>query len=1043
MTLTVDIQLRLKNYKDAGDAGNYYKTLSENGHDYGNLAYEAATDSGFWGQYANNFLENKSLELGISIDRNKIMLELMDEDYRRREENDWNPISTDEIRQYHYKVFERNQLARSAWTGTFLDNRFGPAVWCQGCNGVERQGQTIPDALQNLWRNIVTEPGNTFDQAVGFFSDALGDGVFSETVADFSLDVTGSIELAGLVKTFFQMLATSAQNYLNIAVWARSFFLFAKNWVWPRDPIILDLDGNGLETVGLAANIHFDHDGDGVLTKTGWAGKNDALLVWDRNTNGSIDTGAELFGDFTMLPNGTLAPNGFAALAALDSNGDGVLDANDPAFAELKIWRDADQNGKTGTGELISLLDAGIVALNLANTLKNQNLPNGNQLTREGSFTRADGSTAAMGEFQLATDTFDTKFAQEIEVPEALKSLPNMDGSGNVRQLQQAAVQSDTLASLLEQFQGATTRAEQRGLLDQLVSAWADTSGMAKTLSERVAGKYVIQYDAFGNERRSAAIDAQAMQAIQAGNTVGDTVWMTDANGMYLQSHFRTLIAEWNHKLHVLEAFNGQYFFNLPTQKSQTHGANWGLSAASSSGGGGGKTGDIARQGPPTLVVNFSQVQLDLLQQAYDSLKESVYASLVMQTRLKPYLDQMALVIDEAGIRLDAGGINQMLANKKAADPEGYLADLLELDKYANQFLSDTNWSGLLDFDSFMANLEPTTGMAALLAEFKVRTLTTGDDQMSLGKDSNFVLAGDGNDRLYGNSSNDKLFGEAGNDQIFGGNGNDLISGGAGDDLLYGGAGADMYVFGRGFGHDTIVDAMAPDGLRHDMVRFIGLNSADVRVERDFDENLIFTIVDTGETLSIPGYSQYLGTSGVGRYIFDDGTVWSHEDALRATVALATDGDDVIHGSSAGDKIFGQAGHDTLVGNGGDDVFDGGADNDVLIGASAGDWVLVGDEEVYVANTMPIVWANGNDTYLFGRGDGQDTVIDGDDTAGNTDTLSFKDGVLPADVKLTRADDDLVLAIRGTNDQVTIKNYFIVGWNGSGQYWHSPKSVDK
>jgi hypothetical protein len=99
-------------------------------------------------------------------------------------------------------------------------------------------------------------------------------------------------------------------------------FSRAKNWVWPRDPIILDLDGNGLETVGLAGNVYFDHDGDGVLTKTGWAGKDDALLVWDRNSNGKIDTGAELFGDFTPLPNGTLAPNGFAALAALDSNGD-------------------------------------------------------------------------------------------------------------------------------------------------------------------------------------------------------------------------------------------------------------------------------------------------------------------------------------------------------------------------------------------------------------------------------------------------------------------------------------------------------------------------------------------------------------------------------------------------------------------------------------------------------------------------------------------------------------------------------------------------
>ena len=239
------------------------------------------------------------------------------------------------------------------------------------------------------------------------------------------------------------------------------------------------------------------------MTRTGWAGKDDALLVWDRNANGQIDTGAELFGDFTPLPNGTLAPNGFAALAALDSNGDGILDASDPAFAELKLWRDADQNGVTGAGELISLADAGIVSLNLAHTLKNQTLANGNQLTREGSFTRADGTTSAMGEFRLATDTFSTKFANAIEVPEELKTLPNMGGAGNVRALQQAAAQSGELAGVLAQLQSAPTRAEQKALLDQLLTAWADTSGMAKSLEERASGKYRIVYEAFGNERRS------------------------------------------------------------------------------------------------------------------------------------------------------------------------------------------------------------------------------------------------------------------------------------------------------------------------------------------------------------------------------------------------------------------------------------------------------------------------------------------------------------------------------------------------------------
>ena len=354
------------------------------------------------------------------------------------------------------------------------------------------------------------------------------------------------------------------------------FYGRAKNWVWPRDPIILDLDGDGLETVGLASNVFFDHDGDGVLTKTGWAGKNDALLVWDRNANGTIDTGAELFGDFTVLPNGTLAPNGFAALAALDSNGDGILDASDPAFAELKLWRDTSQDGVSQGGEFISLAEAGIVSLNLANTLKNQNLANGNQLTREGSFTRADGTTAAMGEFRLATSTFDTKFAEAIDVPESLKTLPTMGGAGNVRELQQAAAQSGSVAGVLAQFQGATTRAEQKALLDQLITAWADTSGMARSLEERAAGKYRIQYEAFGNERRSSSIDTVAFAAISSGSVGGGggAALMTDFGGMYLSEHYRNLISDWSRKLHVLEAFNGQYFFNLPEKKSQMDGAN-------------------------------------------------------------------------------------------------------------------------------------------------------------------------------------------------------------------------------------------------------------------------------------------------------------------------------------------------------------------------------------------------------------------------------------------------------------------------------------
>ena len=320
-------------------------------------------------------------------------------------------------------------------------------------------------------------PGSDFDLPGGDVPGNSDEGKFWDDFEKWFDDKTGWEDFKNqLEKDILDGLLDLSKNLSDFGKNIKDWWDRAKNWVWPRDPIILDLDGDGLETVGLASNVYFDHDDDGVLTRTGWAGKDDALLVWDRNGNGRIDTGAELFGDFTPLPNGTLAPNGFAALAALDSNGDGIIDASDPAFAELKLWRDADQNGATGAGELISLADAGIVSLNLAHTLKNQNLANGNQLTREGSFTRTDGTTSAMGEFNLATDTFNTKFAEQIEVPEALKTLPNMQGAGKVRELRQAATQSDGVASLLAQFQNAATRAEQKALIDQLITAWGGTS---------------------------------------------------------------------------------------------------------------------------------------------------------------------------------------------------------------------------------------------------------------------------------------------------------------------------------------------------------------------------------------------------------------------------------------------------------------------------------------------------------------------------------------------------------------------------------------
>ena len=219
----------------------------------------------------------------------------------------------------------------------------------------------------------------------------------------------------------------------------------------PTDPFALDLDGDGIETVNVTSGILFDHNADGVKTGTGWIKGDDALLVRDLNNNGAIDTGRELFGDQTVLTNGQLAANGFAALRDIDSNSDGVLDANDAAFNELKVWRDLNQDGISQENELQTLADAGIASINLTSTAKNQ-WQNGNTIASTGTYTKIDGNTGATSDINLASNIANSEFTDTIEIPEELQNLPDMSGSGKVRDLLQAATLSPELAGLLTQY---------------------------------------------------------------------------------------------------------------------------------------------------------------------------------------------------------------------------------------------------------------------------------------------------------------------------------------------------------------------------------------------------------------------------------------------------------------------------------------------------------------------------------------------------------------------------------------------------------------
>jgi hypothetical protein len=132
-------------------------------------------------------------------------------------------------------------------------------------------------------------------------------------------------------------------------------------------PILIDLDGNGLRLAGLGDAVSFDLDFDTRPESTAWTaeGEQDAFLALDRNENGVIDHGGELFGNSFRLADGDLAPHGYVALAELDlpelgGNGDGVLDWRDGMFSSLLLWVDLNHNAISEPEELWSVDQGGL-----------------------------------------------------------------------------------------------------------------------------------------------------------------------------------------------------------------------------------------------------------------------------------------------------------------------------------------------------------------------------------------------------------------------------------------------------------------------------------------------------------------------------------------------------------------------------------------------------------------------------------------------------------------------------------------------------------
>jgi hypothetical protein len=189
-------------------------------------------------------------------------------------------------------------------------------------------------------------------------------------------------------------------------------------------PIILDLDGNGVNTVGRDAGVNFDLFADGQSVNAGWVSSGDGLLVMDRNGDGAINDGSELFGSSTTLASGQKAADGYVALRELDSNADGVISSDDALFAELRVWVDSNTDGVSTEGELKTLTSLGITRINTQATA-DISLDNGNVIGLTSSYETSDGVTHEAADVWFATDRVASSSTEAAAVDSAIAALAN------------------------------------------------------------------------------------------------------------------------------------------------------------------------------------------------------------------------------------------------------------------------------------------------------------------------------------------------------------------------------------------------------------------------------------------------------------------------------------------------------------------------------------------------------------------------------------------------------------------------------------------
>jgi Ca2+-binding RTX toxin-like protein len=909
-------------------------------------------------------------------------------------------------------------------------------------------------------------------------------------------------------------------------------------------PIVIDLDGDGVETLALGAT-HFDHDADGLSELSGWVSPDDGLLAYDRNGDGRISNGTELFGNYSAMSSGEQAENGFRALAEFDDNGDGLIDAQDASYASLRVWRDLNSNGISDAGELQTLAQAGVASISTGYADSAYIDEHGNEHRQVATVVLSNGIASTAADVWFKVDAGERVNSGDVELTADVLSLPNAKGFGKVHDLRQAMVLDPQLKNLLEQYINATDPTAKDHLLDDLIYRWAGADG-------------VDPYSRDPTKVYGHVMDARQLVTLE--QLVGHGymgVWCWGEHDP--NPHGKAaplLIAEYlEFKRFTAAQLAAQttYADDLDIIRSAFGSDSLGTTVDWDALQG--KLSELYADGQMDKIAGIVSVLTDLgmYSSGYRAKRDAAFQAIVASSvELAPFFDfstrtgtagSETLYGAEAGsiffglagddrlygavngdsyhfsrghgndTILDRGGLDQIVLGDgitqadlvftrnattvwiQVKNPDGSDGGSLRIDNFFD-------FDGTVDISAIeLIRFADGTSLSQqqILATLTASSITSGNDLVfgSAAGDNIDALAG--NDQIQGLAGNDQLSGGAGEDVLMGDDGDDTLTGGIDNDWLFGGRGSDTYLVDPGHGNDVIGNTAETTGAKVDRLVFgAGIDPTTVIAKRVGDDLLLQ--LSANDSVSMTNYFIAEATDGtaIDEIIFSDGTVWNVA-VVKTRVLQATADDDVIKGYSSGDTLPGLAGNDRLFGNGGNDTLDGGdgndtldggtgddvlagaagtdilrggegndqldggagndssqgasgddalmggADNDSLDGGAGrdtlqggigGDWLSGGAGDDVLeggAGNDTLQGGAGSDLYLFSAGDGQDFIDNSDPSIDRIDALAFGQGIGPAQVIARRSGDSLVLMFAGSEDQVTVNNYFVGDATGGYQ----------